>query len=95
MTPNPLNGLLTAFLALSLIGCASQQTRVVTIRESPPDSLLLDTPIPAAEGRTNADLLNWSNSLRCAIVQSNEDKAALRAWKAGAAYTPTIGQSCE
>lgn len=87
MTLNPLLGLLAAFLALSLIGCASQQTRVVTIREYPPDSLLIPTPIPDAEGRTNSDLMTWASELRCSIIQANADKAALMAWKAGIPYS--------
>lgn len=93
MTLNPRHGLLTACLLLSLSGCASQQIQIV--RELPPDSLLLDTPIPEAEGRRNADVLNWANALRCAVVQGNADKAALRAWKAGIEYAPTADSSCE
>lgn len=95
MIPHRMNGPLIACLLLSLTGCGSQQIRTVIQLEYPPDSLLLDTPIPAAEGRTNADLMNWASSMRCSLVQANEDKAALRAWKAGGAYTPTDGQTCE
>lgn len=90
MTLNPRHGLLTAFLLLSLTGCASPSTQ-----HAPPDSLLLDTPIPAAEGRLNSDLLNWAAALRCALVQANADKAALRAWKAGIEYAPTVDSTCE
>ena len=95
MTLNPPRGLLIACLLLSLSGCGFLPTRVVIQREAPPDSLLLDTPIPAPEGRRNDDLLNWANSLRCSLVQSNADKAALRAWKAGVDYTPSEDLTCE
>ena len=95
MTPKPLLGLLTACLLLLLNGCALFPTRVVIQRDLPPDSLLLDIPTPVLEGRRNQDLLNWANSLRCSLVQSNADKAALRAWKAGVAYTPQDDLSCE
>lgn len=86
MMRHPLAGLLTAFLLLSLTACVSRQTI------DAPDSLLLDTPIPVAAGRTNNDLQAWANSLYCALVQANEDKAALRALKDGNAYTPTGGR---
>lgn len=94
MMKKPLYGLLSAFLTLSLTGCGYQQTKIVIHRDLPPDLLLIDTPIPAAEGRRNGDLMNWANSLRCALVQANADKAAIRAWKAGAAYTPD-NSACE
>lgn len=90
MTLKPRNGLLSAYLLLLLTGCASQQ-----ILDAPPDSLLLDTPEPISEGRTNRDLTNWANALRCALVQANADKAALRAWKAGIEYAPSADSSCE
>lgn len=88
MTPNLLPGLISAFLLLSLTACARQPMI------DAPDSLLIDTPIPELEGRRQQDLLNWANALRCAIVEANEDKAALRALKAGLAYKPTPS-TCE
>lgn len=90
MIPHRMNGPLIACLLLSLTGCGSPQIRTVIQLEYPPDSLLIDTPIPVAEGRTNADLMNWANSMRCAVVQANEDKAALRAWKKGLPYAPGL-----
>lgn len=90
MTQKPRSGLLTASLLLLLTGCASP-----SIQLAPPDSLLLDTPIPVAEGRRNVDLMNWANALRCSLVQANADKAALRAWKAGIEYAPSADSSCE
>ena len=90
MTLNPMLGALTACLLLSLTACTSPQIQLV-----PPDSLLIDTPIPKAEGRRNADVLNWANALRCSLVQANADKAALRAWKAGIEYAPSADSSCE
>lgn len=90
MTLKLRSGLLTASLLLLLTGCTSPQ-----IQHAPPDSLLIDTPIPVAEGRRNVDLMHWANALRCAIVQANADKAALRAWKAGIEYAPSADSSCE
>lgn len=90
MTPHPMPGLLTAFLLLSLTGCGSQQ-----ILNAPPESLLIDTPIPQPTGRRNEDLMQWANALRCSLVQANADKAALRAWKAGIEYAPSADSSCE
>lgn len=95
MIRNLAHGALTAFLLLSLSACAFLPTRVAIQRDLPPDSLLLDTPIPASEGRRNQDILNWANSLRCSLISANADKAALRAWKAGMKYTPQIDQTCE
>lgn len=89
MTLNRANGPLIAFLLLSLTACASRP-----ISDAPPDSLLIDTPVPVAEGRTHSDLINWSAALRCAIIQANADKAALRAWKSGAPYTQSAA-SCD
>lgn len=88
-----LNGLLTVSLALLLTGCAFLPTRTVSIRDLPPESLLVDTPIPVAAGRKNEDLARWAPELYCALIRSNEDKAALRAWRAGVEYIPT--SSCE
>ncbi len=90
MILKPRNGLLIVCLLLLLTGCASPP-----IQHAPPDSLLIDTPIPVAEGRRNVDLMHWANALRCAIVQANADKAALRAWKAGIEYAPSADSSCE
>jgi hypothetical protein len=76
-----------------LTACASQQTRIVQVRDLPPESLLIDTPIPVAGGRKNEDLARWAPELYCALVRSNEDKAALRAWRAGVDYKSS--STCE
>ena len=51
------------------------------IREQPPENLLADRPEPVPASRDNEGLANWAVELRCALRQSNADKAALRAWK--------------
>ena len=93
MIQKPLHGLTLAFLALSLTACAFLPTRTVIVREVPPDLLLIDTPIPLPAGRKNSDLARWAPELYCALVQSNQDKAALRAWRDGADFKSDL--TCE
>lgn len=57
------------------------------VREQPPESLLQDRVEPVPQSRDNEGLANWAVELRCALRQSNADKAALRAWKHGKGYT--------
>lgn len=83
MTKILAHGLMTAFLLLSLSGCASP-----TILGAPPSSLLIDTPEPQPEGATNADVIRWAADLHCALKMSNADKAALRAWSSALPYKP-------
>jgi len=88
MTRTLLYGALIASLMLSLHGCGSRPTQIVQpTRELPPESLLVDTPIPVPSGRKNSDLAKWAPELYCALMQSNADKAALRAWREGKPYT--------
>lgn len=86
-----LHGLLIASLLLLLTGCGSPS--IQTVRDLPPESLLIDTPIPVAAGRKNEDLARWAPELYCALIRSNEDKAALRAWRDGADYKSS--STCE
>ena len=86
MTINPRFGVLTAFLMLLLTACTSQQIQNAPARDLPPESLLMDTPVPVAAGRKNSDLARWAPELYCALMQSNADKAALRAWRDGRPY---------
>lgn len=86
MTRRPPCGVLTASLMLLLTACTSQQIQTAPARELPPESLLMDTPVPVAAGRKNSDLARWAPELYCALVQSNADKAALRAWREGRPY---------
>lgn len=71
---------------LSLTACDFRRIQTAPERDLPPESLLLDTPIPKATGRKNSDLAKWAPELYCALIQSNADKAALRAWREGKPY---------
>jgi hypothetical protein len=87
MTQKLLYGVLTASLMLLLQSCGSHPTQTAPLRDLPPEYLLIDTPVPAPAGRKNSDLAKWAPELYCALMQSNADKAALRAWREGKPYT--------
>lgn len=87
MTRPLLHGALTASLLLLLTACGSRPIQTAPVRELPPESLLIETPVPVAAGRKNSDLARWAPELYCALMQSNADKAALRAWREGKPYT--------
>ncbi len=70
---------LLALLALVLAGCAHTQPPQV-IRELPPAALLEDCPVPVADLATNGALVDHILSLRYALRECNNDKAALREW---------------
>lgn len=86
MTNRLLCGALIAFLLLLLTACTSHKIQTAPVLELPPESLLLDTVVPLAAGRKNSDLARWAPELYCALMQSNADKAALRAWREGRPY---------
>lgn len=85
MIPRLKSGALCLCLALLLSGCGARPSLPPVVpqivREQPPESLLAERPEPVPASRDNEGLANWAIELRCALRQSNADKAALRAWK--------------
>jgi hypothetical protein len=64
-------------LAAALSGCAVLSPPPAA---TPPWALLEDCPEPAAQVRTNGDLVRHIRALRDALRSCNDDKAALRSW---------------
>jgi hypothetical protein len=95
--PSLKSGALCLCLALSLSACGARQSlppvEPQIVREQPPESLLQDRVEPVPESRDNEGLANWAIELRCALRQSNADKAALRAWKRGQQYDSSLARA--
>lgn len=71
-------------LCLVLAGCETQPVRVETRTEYryPPDTLIQDCPVPAFEGHTIGDAVDYIPRLLGALRACNEDKRAIRELKA-------------
>lgn len=66
---------------LFLSGCTTK-TETLIIRDVP-DALIADRAVPIRKDDTNSGLLFWALELRSGLIQSNDDKAAIRKWKLG------------
>jgi hypothetical protein len=60
---------------LALAGCATPQAPALV---APPAHLLVDTPHPEVDSRTNGGLARAIHAYRKALTAANSDKAALR-----------------
>lgn len=60
---------------LALAGCASAP-RVLDNR--PPEHLLIETPHPVIDTKTNGGLARAIQAYRKALISANDDKAAIR-----------------
>lgn len=71
-------------LMLLFSGCASQPPApgvvTKTVRVYPPDLLYQATPRPRFQGRTNEDLLGYTERLEDALGSCNADKASIASW---------------
>lgn len=74
----PMRGALLLCLIVFLNGCAAPAPP--PIDRSVPGNLTQATPEPLMQSADNGGLLYWALELRCALRQSNSDKAAIRAW---------------
>lgn len=63
---------------LFLSGCALGPP--VTVRDTPPASLIQDCPEPMPNFKTNGDLVQYALDLRTVLQSCNADKEALRLW---------------
>lgn len=71
--------ILTGLLSLSLTACgALSKAPQAEPAPKPSPALLADCPIPVRDGSDNAALARLAQALRLALVNCNDDKAALR-----------------
>lgn len=65
---------------LALAGCT---TAPVVPASAIPEGLLDPCPIPAVQGKTNADLARALQARKQALIECNLDKAAIKDWQDG------------
>jgi hypothetical protein len=93
-TQRCVRGLMLSFLVLFSSGCATSPQSVPppkTIREKPPATLLVVTPVPRFAGFRNGDMIDLIDDYHNALGQCNANILRLQGWSDQVGLPPPAG----